>query len=368
MIFTTIEKIKNHPFTFMQLADKEKFHTGMIAYAIKQYPKFVNILLSDGRNYLAGDKYKVLVEHESTDILIVDEYCYDEPEKYPGKDKITPFAVIEVKFKSAMHSSKKNEEVIPQLTKYEDKYKKYNPQFIYIYLFDEPEVQNQFGKTWRFIGYHDILTILGSVHDRGVLGNEQIIGTWISYVESMVEFSKFIKNQALFSLKTAYQSNETIGAYIGEIKMRGLVDHYRYSLFLNALLKSEKLQSPLLSYPSKDEEKKKDCIYYKIDNTHGNGLIHFELYNGKTTSGIQWQSSSLKLYIHADSKKNSDRDEELITLATKLFGEAEHTLNKDGVFRSISILKELSWDIYDDQNDKVDIIADCLNKLIAIPN
>jgi hypothetical protein len=368
MILNTIEDIKNHPFTFMQLADKEKFHTGMIAYAIKEYPKFLNILLNDGRNYLAGDKYKVLVEHESTDILIVDEYCYDEPEKHPDKDKIKPFAVIEVKFKSAMHSSKKNEEVIPQLTKYEDKYKKYNPQFIYIYLFDEPEVQNQFGKTWRFISYHDLITMLQPSYGQGHEGNIQIVGVWMQYIESMLAFSKFIKDQALYSLKTAYQSNETIGALIGEIKMRGLVDHYRYSLFLNALLKSEKLQSPLLNYPLKDEEKKKGCIYYKIDNTHGNGLIHFELCNGKTTFGIQWQSSSLKLYIHADSKKNSDRDEELIAMVKMLFGEAKYALNKDGLFRSISIYKDLSWDIYDDQNDKVDIIVDCLNKLSKINN
>jgi hypothetical protein len=361
MVLNTIENIKDHPFTFMQLADKEKFHTGLIAYAIKEYPKFLNILINDGRNYNALP-YHVLIEHDSTDILIVDGGDYF------NKNINTPFAVIEVKFKSAMHSSKKNEEVIPQLSKYEDKYKKYNPQFIYIYLFDEPEVQNQFRNTWKFISYRDLITMLQPSYGQGYEGSVQIVGVWMDYIKLMLEFSKFIKDQALYSLKTAYQSNESIGALIGEIKMRGLVDHYRYSLFLNALLKSEKLQSPLLSYPLKDEEKKKDCIYYKIDNTHGNGLIHFELYNGKTTFGIQWQSSSLKLYVHADSKKNSERDEELIAMAAKLFGEAEHALNKDGVFRSISILKELSWDIYDDQNDKVDIISEYLNKLSKINN
>ena len=363
MILETIEKIKNHPFTFMQLSDKEKFHTGLIAYAIKEYPKFLNLLLNDGRNYLAGDKYKVLVEHDSTDILIVDEYCYDEPEKFPGKDKITPFAVLEVKFKSAMHSSKKNEDVIPQLTKYEDKYKKHNPQFIYIYLFDEPEVQSHFSNTWRFISYNDLVTMLEPVYGAGHEGDIQIIGAWISYIKLMVEFSKFVKNQALYSLKTAYQSNDTIGALIHDIKMRGLVDHYRYSLFLTSLLKSELVKVPLLKYTKNKEEIKTDCIYYLIDNTHGNGLIHFEIFNGKTTYGIQWQSSLLKLYMHADSKNNVERDAELLAMATKLFGEGAYTLNKDGVFRSISIYKDLSWDIYDDQNDKIAIIADCLNKL-----
>lgn len=363
MVLETIEKLKNHPFTFMQLSDKEKFHTGLIAYAIKEYPKFLNHLLNDGRNYLAGDKYRVLVEHDSTDILIVNEYYYDEPERFPGKDKITPFAVIEVKFKSAMHSSKKNEDVIPQLTKYEEKYKKHNPQFIYIYLFDEPEVQSQFYNSWRFISYNDLVNMLEPFYGAGYEGDVQIIGAWISYIKLMVEFSKFVKNQALFSLKTAYQSNDTIVALIHDIKMKGLVDHYRYSLFLNSLLKSNLIDTPLLKYPTKNEDKKKDCIYYLIDNTHGNGLIHFEIYNGKTTYGIQWQSSILKLYMHADSKNNTERDSELLALATKLFGEDSHTLNKDGVFRSISIYKDLSWDIYDDQNDKVAIIADCLNKL-----
>ena len=363
MILNTIESIKNHPFTFMQLSDKEKFHTGLIAYAIKEYPKFLNNLLNDGRNYLASDKYRVLVEHDSTDILIVDEYYYDEPERFPGKDKITPFAVIEVKFKSAMHSSKKNEDVTPQLTKYEEKYKKHNPQFIYIYLFDEPEVQSQFSNTWRFISYNDLVTMLEPVYGAGHEGDIQIIGTWISYMKLMVDFSKFVKNQALYSLKSAYQSNERIGELINEIKMKGLVDHYRYSLFLSTLLKSDLIETPLQKYPSKSEDKKKDCIYYLIDNTHGNGLIHFEIFNGKTTYGIQWQSSILKLYMHADSKNNTERDTELLALATKLFGESSYTLNKDGVFRSISIYKDLSWDIYDDQNDKVAIIADCLNKL-----
>ncbi len=67
--------------------------------------------------------------------------------------------------------------------------------------------------------------------------------------------------------------------------------------------------------------------------------------------------------MHADSKNNVERDAELLAMATKLFGEGAYTLNKDGVFRSISIYKDLSWDIYDDQNDKIAIIADCLNKL-----
>ncbi|MFY8069793.1 MAG: hypothetical protein ACOVMG_06840, partial [Flavobacterium sp.] len=182
-------------------------------------------------------------------------------------------------------------------------------------------------------------------------------------IKLMVDFSKFVKNQALYSLKTAYQSNEKIGELIHEIKMRGLVDHYRYSLFLTALLKSELVQVPMLKYTKIKEEIKTDCIYYLLDNTHGNGLIHFEIFNGKTTFGIQWQSSLLKLYMHADSKNNVERDAELLAMATKLFGEGNYSLNKDGVFRSISIFKELSWDIYDDQNDKVAIIADCLNKL-----
>jgi hypothetical protein len=366
MILNTIEQIKNHPFTFMQLADKEKFHTGFIAYAMKEYPKFLNNLLNDNRNYLAGDKYKVLVEHDSTDILIVDEYCYDEPEKFPEKDKITPFAVIEVKFKSAMHTSKKKDDVIPQLTKYEEKYRKHQPQFIYIYLFEEAEIHDHFSKTWRFVSYNDLVTMLEPVYGSGYIGDAQIIGTWISYMKLMVEFSKFIKNQGLYSLKTAYQSNEKISELINEIKLKGLVDNYRYSLVLSALLKSDLIQYPLLKYTSKNEEKIKDAIYYLIDNTHGNGLLHFEIFNGKTTYGIQWQSSILKLYMHAESKNNSKRDEELIATAKKVLGEGEYSLNKDGVFRSISIYKELSWDIYDDQNDKTPIIAELLNKLVSI--
>ncbi|RTL13604.1 MAG: hypothetical protein EKK56_04780 [Flavobacteriaceae bacterium] len=366
MILNTIEQIKNHPFTFMQLADKEKFHTGFIAYAMREYPKLLNNLLNDDRNYLAGDKYKVLVEHDSTDILIVDEYYYDEPEKFPGKDKITPFAVIEVKFKSTMHNSKRKDDVIPQLTKYEEKYKKHNPRFIYIYLFEEAEIHDHFSKTWKFVSYQDLISMIEPIYGSGHIGDVQIIGTWISYMKLLVEFSKFIKGQGLFSLKTAYQSNEKICELINEIKLKSLVDHYRYSLVLSSLLNSNLIQSPLFKYTNKNEEKRTDAIYYLIDNTHGNGLLHFEIFNGKTTYGIQWQSSTLKLYMHAESKNNSERDEELVATAIKMFGEGEYSLNRDGVFRSISIYKELSWDIYDDQNDKTPIIADCLNKLASI--
>lgn len=361
MILSTIENLKRHPFSFMQLADKEKFHTGLIAYAIKSYPKFLNILMNDERNYNALP-YEILIEHDSTDILIVDGGDYH------NKDIITPFAVIEVKFKSAMHSSKKNEETIPQLVKYEEKYKKHNPQFFYIYLIDEPEIQNQFSKTWRFISYRDLITMLEPSYGQGHEGDEQIVGVWLSYAKYMVEFTKFIKQQSLYSLKTAYQSNDQIGDRIKEIKMNGMVEHYRYSLFLNNLINSNKVNSPFLSYHNNNEEKKKDSVYYKVDNTHGNGLLHFELFNGKNTFGIQWQSSSLKLYIHSETKNDPERDENLRELAKGLFGEDDYFLNRDGLFRSITILKQLSWDIYEEQNDKVDIISDCLNKLLQTTN
>ena len=37
-VIAAIEALRVHPFTLIQLSDKEKFHTGMLCYALNKYP------------------------------------------------------------------------------------------------------------------------------------------------------------------------------------------------------------------------------------------------------------------------------------------------------------------------------------------
>jgi hypothetical protein len=331
-----VKSLEKHPYTFMQLAHKEKFHSGVIAYALKEFPEMLNSLMNDGKDYNTIE-YKVLVEKESIDILIEDSH----------KNAI---AVIEVKFKSTMHISTTKGKETSQLDKYKKKYKKSKPKFIYIYLFEEKAVQNEH-PTWHFVSYSEIISYLKPAYSNKSkkTDNQRVVGTWISYIETLIKLVDFITQRDISSLKETSTSGIPIQSRIKGIKLGSIVDHYRFSLFLSKLEEKKLIPS--------------NCQYYKIDNTHGNGLLHFEFNYNPYNFGIQWQSGTLKLYMRSGHLKNSDRDENLMRLSKKLFGEFDQKLNRDGKFRSISILTEQSWDHYDDINNKVEIIGECLNKI-----
>lgn len=329
-----VKNLEEHPYTFMQLAHKEKFHSGVIAYALKEFPEMLNSLMKDGKDYKTID-YEVLVEHKSIDILIVE------------KSTKNAIAVIEVKFKSVMHMSKGKS----QLIKYKENHKKSNPKFIYIYLFEEKIVQDKHAEEWDFVSYSEIISYLKPAYSNKSkkTDNQRVVGTWISYIETLIKLVEFITQRGISSLKETSTSGVPIQSRIKDVKLGSIVDHYRFSLFLSKLEEKKLIPS--------------NCQLSKIENTHGNGLLHFEFNNNPYNFGIQWQSGTLKLYMRSGHLKNSDRDENLMRLSKKLFGEFDQKLNRDGKFRSISILTEQSWDHYDDINNKVEIVGECLNKI-----
>ena len=117
-----------HPFTQIQLSDREKFHTGMLKLTLDLFQKeaFESIFGTVFANelYTAEPKIQTCLEENSVDLSI-------------KKDKKV-FAIVESKFKTGLHYSNYNGEKVSQL----EKYALNNPEVTYgfvVSLFPEEE-------------------------------------------------------------------------------------------------------------------------------------------------------------------------------------------------------------------------------------
>ena len=120
-IIKAFEKLIDHSFTIIQMSDREKFHTGLLQYALKKYPKLYKLIFDiDG-------EFNSELEFKSIDLYI-----------YESFNTKKPCVLVESKFKTGLHFSKTKNGEVKQIQKYADKYKSASKGYL-ISLFPESE-------------------------------------------------------------------------------------------------------------------------------------------------------------------------------------------------------------------------------------
>ena len=112
-------KIKDHPFTQIQLSDREKFHTGMLKLDLRPFSerglrrRSLEIILLITVFTSEVEEIETCLEENSVDLVIT-----KLPKNENGKRNGEVFAIIESKFKTGLHYSNYKGEKISQLEKY----------------------------------------------------------------------------------------------------------------------------------------------------------------------------------------------------------------------------------------------------------
>lgn len=328
-----IEALIVHPFTLLSLSDREKFHTGFLAYVInnKEFGLCVAKEIFAVSSTLPGwDKpVKALVEYNSIDLLLCrcDEFVNEACGTFSGlcKPKKNAIALAEVKLKTDLHSD--------QLKKYSNKIpetiRKKMPFFL-MSLFPTIEPESVMGKFEAF-DLCKIPDILERSKDIIEKDDTKLLSLWCTYLTALKAVREYFVKQGNEKI------NERIVAGLRKIKLIGIFQRYRFSL-----IKMRLQEDGCNSEPT-------------IHNSHGEALLHLLLENKSNKVGLQWQYSNLKLFIEEDSKDNEGRDILLNKLASKL-ELSKVRLNRDGKFRSISWAED--WNIMDDINGRGEELAE----------
>jgi len=349
-----MNNIKDHPFTLLSLSDREKFHTGFIAYAINNNKS----LIKDIFGIEEVEDLKAYVERESIDLIIAKN-------DWDGKKfRQNVIAIAEIKFKSDLHSD--------QLVKYSEKVNEIPKKLISLFepVFYDKETAAGFEKiSIKKIAEYVQKELKCSAHEL-VNGEDEYIlfNLWYKYIENLYDLvNKFA--EVGFGRISAFKKFKE---ELENIKLKGMFERFRYAKFVNKLIVDSNLNMIL----STNDREEKETLYFKIDNTHGNALLEFyfridKIRIGANMSkyGIQWQNGKLKLFIVANNANNNIRDNILRSLAKtyEKFNEVELTkqnaeikLNRDGKFRSVTIL---SLDIFDNLVDHYDIFKKLILEL-----
>lgn len=335
----TLDELKRHPFTLISLADREKFHTGMVAYVLQKL-----VERSDGsasellKTLWALDsldfetdgqpKISIAVEQQSIDLMVLVE------------QKV--HLAAEFKLKTTLSSH--------QLESYRKKFPK--AKFVVLGLFPEPIKFNDI--SWR--SFPDVaLNFFDSPEkldefERHVSNDEAaLVRMWLGYLRSLNNLSQAFQSLGLGPVDR--RKDVVIG--LSDIKLRGLFESYRY-----------RLVSELLNTP--------DDLSVEPFNSNGNAGLNLE-FAARFPLGLQWQAGALKLfskdYNYTKGEPTNQRDDFLERLCRTFCEQSElevpAKMSKPGQFRSFTVIK---WNIFDDCNQSPERLSNYLHliqKLIA---
>ena len=182
-IIKAFENLIDHPFTIIQMSDREKFHTGLLQYALKEYPQLYKLIFDiDG-------EFKSELEFKSIDL-----YIYES-----STNKKKPYVLVESKFKTGLHFSKTKNGEVKQIQKYADKYKSASKGYL-ISLFPESENlkinDHEFIKEYKNISFTgDILTVLELILEGDSKEEYQFLDLCVSYLKELKIKIEFIKQK-----------------------------------------------------------------------------------------------------------------------------------------------------------------------------
>lgn len=311
-----IDIIIAHPFTLLSLSDREKFHTGFLAYVINNNEFGLCVakkIFSKSNTLPERDKQiKALVEYESIDLLLCrcDEFGKEAcgTLSKPCEPKKNAIAPAEVKLKTDLHSN--------QLEKYKQKFPKEireNLPFYLISLFPTTESISDKVQAFDLCDIPDILP--ECIPDLYTQKDDTrtLCSLWCTYLIALKAIREYFVAQKLQKI------NLRIVNGLRSIKLLGIFQRYRLSLI-----------SP-----------KPQGFEAKIDNTKGAALLDVFIQDTEYKVGLQWQGLNLKLFIAGNTMGDEKRDKLLKELAKKL--EIKTESRRDGIFRSINWAND--WDI-----------------------
>ena len=355
-IKTAINYLKEHPFSVIQLSDKEKFHTGMLCFTLNKYPSlFKTIFELEGKGYTAS------VEENSVDLVV--------------KQGKVIILIVESKFKTGLHKSKtpephkeKKGKFINQLEKIRLKHPKLDEKKGYYLLSLLPVIEKD---RFEFKGIQFTVIILKKLQElkigkEVIYEEDSLILLWIKYLKNLkVIVDYFIENEMnCINLKKSENINySSLSGLLKRIKLNGVFESYRYGLVQQ---KVEDKLSDIIKKLLRESSMSRNGIEQigELFNSHGNaGLNYAFAIDDQKYFGIQWQGV-LKIFIVTREPSSKDGVSEIckylrILSSTKNNGEFKNP--SKGLFSSVTIKD--NWDIYGNINEMPNEIVDYLNKL-----
>lgn len=386
--------LEKHPFTQIQLSDREKFHTGMLKLTLDVFQKdaYAAIFGEDFANdlYTADKKIKTCLEENSVD-LVIKKLTKNEK----GKNDVEVFAIIESKFKTGLHYSNYNGEKVSQLEKYARKNSKTEHGFV-VSLFDEEKANLDISsekKTeiheFKLIRYtNEVLNFLNKTYSEYENPKDEykmefweeiqknpatpLITLWKSYLEGLETIvGRFENNKDLKKIT----SNDV--KLISNIKLKGIFEGYRLKQVKSKLEKylakknEDEIIKKLQSGAEIWKQPKPKNNYIILGNTHGNASMSLVMTDDRKsmTYGIQWQAGSIKVFIQPEEKINNDwskkRESTLREISEILGGPEINNNNKESKFKSFTLHKK---DILTDDLISVpEMLIDIIKKIKKIP-
>ena len=341
------EALKQHPFTLISLADREKFHTGMLAFTINQLASEARLVLlrsmwgEKACDSLTGDeteKLRAFVEQNSIDLVV----------KVGREVKLW----AEMKFKTTLSKS--------QIEDYRNLHPSAKGALFALFTGVETIPAD-----FMEICFHEkVLGMKTSILD-GVADpdSKTLIRLWIKYLSEIQSFTRYVVDtDGNPILEEKFSEN------LSTIKLKGIFEHYRHSVFKKSLETWWKGDTTRSAIPKVNQF-----------NTHGNAAIEHTVFpfsqdpegeigseatDGKHLSyGLQWQGGSLKLFVVSkDREGDIDRNKKLEKLH-EVFHEKKwvhvklRKSLKEVEFRSHTIE---NWDIF---NPKLDGKSATLDEL-----
>lgn len=357
-ITDAFKKLQDHPYTLISLSDREKFHTGMLAFMINKLDQTSKVFMIEQLWDVAlpQDEGEIIaeVEWQSIDLIV------------RQNKKIVLWA--EAKFKTTLGRE--------QIQKYKDKLPKEAKSAKAILLALFTGVDPASGGIDE-VAFHDaiiehqdlILTRLEGDH-------KTLIRMWIQYLEAIQVLTRYIEKIGINSVEWTGNGHGSFSDNLYRIKLKGIFEHYRHSVFrkeAETLIKEQIDENVGLLIPNQFNSHGNSGIEYVVypfnDQTNPDRKLHPDDVNGHMRYGLQWQAGSLKLSIDvekdafyskqwAKSKKlkladvRSVRDDKLHSLYGKFLARqwAAEGLGRNGKsgtkFKSYTIAK---WDIFNPQ-------------------
>lgn len=332
-----LSRLQNHPFNLIGLADREKFHTGMLGFLLNSLLEYDNEIFQDLCLRLWPGKPGIETQNET--IILVEEKGIDLVIMHAGS--VTHWA--EMKLKTGLGNE--------QIQRYEKKHP--DSKGVLLGLFPE----NSGSEKTQFRSFPEIISdflqppTLRSIAKAGLDDDRvTLIRMWSEYLSLVGRIATDFGNCGVDKIEKGLE----IRQQLRNIKLLGIFERYRYSLVERNL---DRLHRNVVT---------------KLFNTNGNAGIELEI-AGDFPYGLQWQAGALKFFVIDPNYKNGkiteERDALLQHLSTKYL---EHfnlpqnkKLNQMGKFRSITVQR---WDVLDDCNGRARFLADSIEYLNRLKN
>ena len=354
------KELKKHPFSVIQLSDKEKFHTGMLCFTLNKYPSLFKTIFE-----LEGEGYTASVEENSVDLVV---------KQVKGKSQAI-ILIVESKFKTGLHKSKtpkkhkeKKGKFINQLEKIRLNHPNLDEKKGYYLLSLFPVIEKD---RFEFKGIQFTVIILKKLQELKIGGEvtsekDSLILLWIEYLKNLkVIVDYFIENEmnCINLIISDTTSNTSLKTLLSGIKLNGVFESYRYGLVQQ---KVEDKLSDIIKKLLRESSMSRNGIEQigELFNSHGNAGINYAFaIDDQKYFGIQWQGV-LKIFIVTGKPLSKDGVSEIckylrILRSTKNNGEFKNP--SKGLFSSVTIKD--NWDIYGNVNEIPNEIVDYLNKL-----